>query len=82
MPIAQSYFFLSILCQEEKRERQKKCEVEENKILGGQTLARSILFNGVFFFLACVYKTINIAPGFVYDFLFFYLWVEGLHTSV
>lgn len=76
MPIAQSYFFLSILCQEEK----KKCEVEENKILGGQTLARSILFNGVF--LACVYKTINIAPGFVYDFTIFYLWAEGLHTSV
>lgn len=61
--------------------RKKKCEVEENKILGGQTLARSILFNGVFF-LACVYKTINIAPGFIYDFTIFYLWAEGLHTSV
>jgi hypothetical protein len=35
-----------------------------------------------FFFLACVYKTINIAPGFVYDFTIFYLWAEGLHTSV
>lgn len=37
-----------------KGKDKKKCDVEENKILGGQTLARSILFNGVFFFGMCV----------------------------
>lgn len=57
-----------------KKKGKKKCDVEENKILGGQTLARSILFNGVF--LACVYKTINIAPGFIYDFSFFFLFLS------